>query len=463
MRRQIRSNFGWKHLPTAGFLLLAIWLLFQFDPIFQQSTTILLLLLPLAWGSISTTIPSFQSDFNVFTPKNIMLFIWFNKLVIVPLELIFVGNKAFLLNPKNQPINTEVSIIILSCFAFVAGWQYNVLKSHNRVFAPLHSTKQWAIIYLSISLLSLLILYGSLAAYWAGSIFTYVTRQVLEQVSGTFTGFFANVGQRFWPFGIILAWYWWKQKYPHLHQWYWSLLWLLLCLVGTLSSNRSNMLYPALTFGSIIAAGWQLRQKSWLLILSLGLVLLSLFFGYLRVQPTLDTERVGELFDAYLSDNDYIWYAHQLYFGTPYQITPLLGIENQSFTLLASTLDPVPILGKAFREQSGPFVYNLAIYDSTVSQDKVIPVAGELYYNGGFTMLTAGYFLFGVVYRWLDTTFKYYVVANPPLAASFFYLALLFNATLLLSLSVLVQFALYNAPPALLIIVLNWWQMRKAS
>jgi hypothetical protein len=29
-----------------------------------------------------------------------MLFIWFNKLVIVPLELIFVGNKAFLLNLK---------------------------------------------------------------------------------------------------------------------------------------------------------------------------------------------------------------------------------------------------------------------------------------------------------------------------------------------------------------------------
>jgi hypothetical protein len=83
----------------------------------------------------------------------------------------------------------------------------------------------------------------------------------------------------------------------------------------------------------------------------LGLVLLLLFFGYLRVQPTLDTERVGELFDAYLSDNDYIWYAHQLYFGTPYQITPLLGIENQSFTLLASTLDPVPILGKAFRNK----------------------------------------------------------------------------------------------------------------
>ena len=78
-------------------------------------------------------------------------------------------------------------------------------------------------------------------------------------------------------------------------------------------------------------------------------------------------------------------------------------------------------------------------------------------------MLTAGYFFFGVVYRWLDTTFKYYVATNPPLAASFFYLALLFNATLLLSLSVLVQFAVYNAAPALLIIAINWWQMRKAS
>jgi hypothetical protein len=70
---------------------------------------------------------------------------------------------------------------------------------------------------------------------------------------------------------------------------------------------------------------------------------------------------------------------------------------------------------------------------------------------------------FGIVYRWLDTAFKNCVVTNLPLAACFFYISLLFNATLILSLSVLVQFALYNAAPALLFIVINWWQMREAS
>ncbi len=460
---QNRNIFGWRQLPIVGFILLTVWLLLQFDPIFQRNNIALLLLLPMAWGSISNNVPAFQSDFQVFTPKNIMLFIWFNKLVIVPLEIALIGNKVFLFNPKNQAINTETSIVLISCIAFVIGWQSNFLKLGQHFFAPIASTKQWAIVYLTIALLSLLTLYGSLANYWAGSIFTYVTRQILEQVSGTITGFLANVGQRFWPFGIILAWYWWKKKYTHLNAWYWQVPWLLLCLVGTLSSNRSNMLYPALTFVSIMASRWQLRQKGWFLTLAFSLVLLSMFFGYIRVQPTLDTERVGELFDAYLSDNDYVWYAHQLYFGTPYQISPLLHFDSQHFTILASILDPVPILGKAFREQSGPHIYNLAIYDSIDSQDKVIPVAGELYFNGGFSLVVLGYVLFGVIYRWLDAIFKKYVLTNPPLAASFFYVALLFNATLLLSLSVLVQLMLYNAVPALLMIAINWWQMRKAS
>ena len=46
-------------------------------------------------------------------------------------------------------------------------------------------------------------------------------------------------------------------------------------------------------------------------------------------------------------------------------------------------------------------------------------------------------------------------------AAAYFYLSTLFAATLLLSLTVLSQFVLFNAAPALLIITINWWQMRK--
>ena len=460
-----RTTYWWEQWPVVGFIGLTLWISFHFDAVFEQHTHALLWLLPLAWASLTINFSVFQSDFKVYTPKNTMLFIWLNKLLLIPIELIFIGNKVASFDLKNQHLVTEISIVLLSCVAFGVGWGSNLFKFPKYEFPPLRVAGQLAIVFISISLFSLILLYGSLSNYWAGAIFTYATREALEQVSGTFVGFFANVGQRFWPFGLILFWYLWTRKYKPLSQRYWQVPWLLLSMIGTLSSNRTNMIFPFLTFLSILWPKWEVRRKWWLVTLVFSLIFLVLFFGHIRVQPFLDPERIHELFHIYWSDTNYIWSAHQLYFGTPYQISPLLtdtNSTNTTFTLLASVLEPVPVLGKAFREQSGPFIYNLAL-NKEFSQDQVIPMAGELYYNGGYLLLIAGYIFFGIVYRWLDTAFKNCVVTNLPLAACFFYLALLFNATLLLSLSVLVQFVLYNAAPALLLIVLNWWQRRKAS
>jgi hypothetical protein len=456
-----RATFGWKQLPLVCFISLIVWIALRFDAVFEHTTNALLLLLPLAWISLNRHFSVFQSDHRVFTPKNIMLFIWFNKLVFIPLELIFSGNKLSSFDPKNQSIVTEIIIVLLSCASFGIGWNIHFLKSSKKEFPPFRAVKQWAIVYFVIALFSLTLLYGSLSAYLAGAIFTYVTRDTLEQAGGSFAGFFANVGQRFWAFGLILAWYIWNRKYKPISQRYWQFPWLLLCIIGTLSSNRTNMIFPLLTFLSVIWAEWQVRSKWGLITLAFSGLFLILFFGHVRVQPFLNGEIIQELFRIYIDDKNYIWSAHQLYFGTPYQITPLLNDPNSSFTLWASVLDPIPILGKAFREQSGPYIYNSAI--NNPSQDQVIPMAGELYYNGGFLLVIAGHAAVGVVYRRLDNAFKKYVITNPPLAAAFFYLALLFNATLLLSLSVLVQFALYSAAPALLLIGINCRQMRKAS
>lgn len=452
----------WKLLPVIGGGLLVLWIFIHFNPIFEQCNALLLLLLPFAWSSANLNLPFFRSDLRVFTPKNAMLFIWLHKLVVVPIELVLIGNKASFLGTQNQSIYMEVGIVFLSFVGFLWGWQLNLLKPIKRLYASNSAISHWAIIYLIIALISLLFLYGSLIDYWKGAIFTYVTQEVLEDAGGSVLGYLANVGQRFWAFGVLLGWCWWKQQF-NIKGWYWYFLWILFFMIGTLSSNRSNMLYPLLTFASVMAAHWQPRQKIWVVLGGAGLIFLSLFWGYLRVQPTLDAAQITNLFNVYTSDNDYAWRAHQLYLGTPYQITPLLYIENQTTTIWASLLDPVPIIGKAFREESGPYIYNLAIHDATIAQDQVIPVAGELYYNGGLSLLLLGYFWVGTIYRWLDAVFKKYIILNPVLAASFFYLSLLFNATLVLSLSVLVQFLLYNAAPALLIILLNWWQVRKGS
>ncbi|MFN4146680.1 MAG: hypothetical protein ACK4GN_12710 [Runella sp.] len=442
------------------------WLWFSFDPIFLPSHGVILGLLPLLWLLTVGHIKWLQPDLEAFTPKNIMLFVWLNKLVMVPIELILIGNKTLLLNPLNTPPFIEVTIIGLSFLAFIIGWRWHttsdtLLPQSGGSFSG--NGTRWAIVYLSIGLVSLLFLYGSLYRYISGALFSYTTQLIMEDAADSLWGFLANIGQRFWPFGVILAWYVWRWYYPHLKAWYWHFPWLVCCLGGSLSSNRLNMLYPLLAFLSIMAAGWKMRYK-WLWVCgAMLLIAAAIFFGFLRVQPSLNAQHVGELWEAYLTDDDYLWYAHQLYFGSPYQITPLLPLSPQVSTFWASVLDPVPILGKNFREQSGPFVYNMALYGHTLAQDKVIPMAGELYLNGGYGMVFLGHLIFGKTYCYLDGVFKKNVALNPPVAAAFFYLALLLNATLLQSLSVLVQLLIYNAPPALCLIAANWWYHRKRS
>lgn len=433
----------------------------HFDPVFTPQTKLLLLLLPLAWGSMAGNVPSFCPDFTVVTPKNFLLFLWFNKLVIIPLEILWAGNMLPVETVTGQDISTEILITLISFGAFAVGWTLFPPKKLLRIGKPLRSLKKWAGVYLIVAISSLVWLYDSFDHYFNGAIFTYVTQEIVGQ-NGTFWGFLANIGQRFWTFGVLLVWYKWKTQKGKI-RWLRKFFWLLLCLAGTLSSNRTNMAFPLLTLMSVIYAGWKTRYSFELALLFSVLFMFSFFFGYVRVQPTLDAELLGMLFNEFLERREYIFQAHQLYVGSPYQMTPLLSGPSPSFTLVASLLEPIPIIGKAFREQSGPYIYNLAYHQSLIAQDKVIPMAGELYYNGGYVLEGLGYAIFGTVFRWLDAAFKSIVPVNPPLAAAIFYIMLLFSATLLLSLTVLIQFMVYNAAPALLIIAANWSRIRKAS
>ncbi len=380
-----------------------------------------------------------------------MLFIWLNKLVIIPVELILIGNKVPLFDIKNQAIHIEIVITLCAFFGFVMGWVISPQSANLTVFKPKSSILYLSIGYLLIGSFSVIVIYGSFKQYFVGAWLTYITKEAIEKATGSTVGYLANVGQRFLPFGVMLVWIWWQQRF--MKSWIINIVFLIICFLTTLSSNRSNMIYPIVTFMSLLFIDLKIKYKIISLTVLFGLLFLTFFFGFVRVQADINGHQVGQLFNSYSSDNDYVWYAHQIYFGTPYQITPLLHTPPSNHSmLLASILDPVPIVGKYFREQSGSFLYNLTIYESTVSQDKTIPVAGELFYEGGYLLVILAHFFIGLIYAKLDAIFKYSKSYNLPVALCVFYLALLFNATLLLSVSVLVQFLIYNAAPAFFIL-----------
>jgi hypothetical protein len=66
-------------------------------------------------------------------------------------------------------------------------------------------------------------------------------------------------------------------------------------------------------------------------------------------------------------------------------------------TLVASVLDPVPMLGKGFRDSSGTYIFNRTIYNDYGYTDQIIPLQGELFINFHLPGVVAGFFALGLM------------------------------------------------------------------
>ena len=86
-------------------------------------------------------------------------------------------------------------------------------------------------------------------------------------------------------------------------------------------------------------------------------------------------------------------------------------------TLVSSLMSPIPILGKAFREDGGPIVYNKAIYGMSGIDDQIPPFASELFGNFHIAGVVAGFlglaFLLATLESWtsvVGSTFGAFVL-----------------------------------------------------
>jgi hypothetical protein len=60
-------------------------------------------------------------------------------------------------------------------------------------------------------------------------------------------------------------------------------------------------------------------------------------------------------------------------------------------TLISSVMSPIPILGKGFRDTSGPVVYNHAIYGTSGIDDQIPAYVAELFGNFHVPGVVAGF------------------------------------------------------------------------
>ena len=462
MNRRAAIRFGW----LCGWLVCLLAAVLRYNELTLAHRPALLLSLPVLFGVGRAWFPVVQPDGPLLTPKNIALFVWLNKLVIIPMMLLWSRNPIAKFERLPSPLVWETIISSVAFLAFWAGWQWcdrNQSANYPNKTQPAVTISGWVgVAFLAAGLWAVTYQYGSLADYGQRAILKVSAETFNREMAGNALGFAVTVGARFLPFGVLVIW---ARNQPE-SVWHWKNgLALLACGVASLSSNRANLLYPTLTFLAVIMAGQRVRYKGFFLILGMPVLAGVFFFSLIRSQTTFVIADVPTLAGTFWRGLDSLVMVYQLYFGSLYQLTPVLTIDPAltDNTLLSSLLYSVPGIGRAFRETSGVLAYNSAIYGSVSHPDQVIPVAGELFFNAGLVGVALSHGLIGAGFCWLNRQFSRAVVtASSVEIGCWFYLALLYNALIMLSLSVFAQFLIFMAPPALVLLVLSKKRARSA-
>src|SRR6185503_16852135 len=155
----------------------------------------------------------------------------------------------------------------------------------------------------------------------------------------------------------------------------------------------------------------------------------------------------------------------QVYGNGPQFFAVIVQEVDQNGTLhdesiVGSALYPLPVLGKPFRNASGPTVYNELIYGQPDILDQILGFGPELYWNFGIPGIVVGYFLLGFALRRFDDRVA---VAPDPLAAySWSYCGTWVALLAINSISVLAQIITYFFWPVFAMFVVAYLARSRA-
>ena len=231
----------------------------------------------------------------------------------------------------------------------------------------------------------------------------------LPRAAGTFL-------KHFLGFAAVLAWSWWLGKAPRRKV---SIVAVtaavvMVLLLANFNYNRGTMLGPIVALAAAFSRHvWRIPFKGVVLAGALALCLAFVFGWYRSTDLAVSELSVSAVTERWRTE-DVVEFV-QVYASGPqmtaYLIESLEGRLYYGKTLLPSLVYPVPVLGKPFRDISGPVIFNELIYGETATLDQVIPLAGELYMNFHLIGVIAGGALLGGVLARMQG--KFVTAPNP--------------------------------------------------
>jgi hypothetical protein len=263
----------------------------------------------------------------------------------------------------------------------------------------------------------------------------------------------------FLGFALVMVWSWWLGRGDRARSVRASVLatavLLPLLLVANFSYNRGSLLAPLVAVAAAFSV--HVRRISYPAVaLAAALALAAvLAFGWYR-SSDLEAADVAAADLGEMWSSEHVAEFFQIYASGP-QMAAYLVEEREDDplyygrTLVCSVLYPVPVLGKAYREESGVGILNRLIYQDPDNADQVIPYDAELYINFHVAGVLAGYALLGWLVRYVQGRF----LAAPRAVESYAWLLLGLWAVFPGSLPVLSQMCVYFFWPIYLYFAVN--------
>jgi hypothetical protein len=370
---------------------------------------------------------------KLLCPWNWALFVFFLQLVLLPLSVLLFGPSRGVLPflPSDRAINLAMLINTAAFAAFCGTYHYfarrseigqqsSAMRQDSRVASRAPSLAYIALNG-AIGFTGFFLAFGALnkvAEYFSDP------SGYLSRLAGVSDKLGLAAGQFLRPFlgiCVVMLWCRWldrkrSHKTKHFSSFVTALAILAVCFSNaTFNYNRGSLVVPLVAMFAVIVSGpGRVPRRTVVPAGAIVLIVLVLmpFYGAYRSSNFTGKELVNDpSVRDFLADKVELLELFQGYGGAPQYLGFFLETGKWAAdlqwgkVLVSSSLAPLPILGKQFRESSGTAIYNRLIYGMLEAEDQIAPFQGEVFLDFHLAGVLAGFCLLGWIAFKLQTAF----------------------------------------------------------
>ena len=402
---------------------------------------------------------------RVFGPGNVAAMLFFLQLVVLPTALVlsgpFLGTLRFF--PADQYVNTAVMLQALAYVCYAGGYvAYSKPLQPRRLLLEPGLAAGVAIAFIVLGAVGLGLAFSSVGAlvdYFSGhgDIFEEEGPATLSAAAGQFL-------RPFLAYGVIILWaarMARRRPGARLQPLELGLIVVAIGASATYNYNRGSVVVPLLALVTAYSCFGRRQSPARTVALLALLAAIGFLFGEYR--DVYSGTRGGAINPAAagmnepaasFADNVQGYGNGPQFWAVVIQEVDRTGMRHGD-SIVSSVMFPVPVLGKPFRDTSGPTLYNELIYGEPDIRDQNLPLGAELYWNFGVPGIIVGYFLLGFALRRLDDRVK---IAPDALASFTWSYCGIWTALLVIhSISVLAQMVVYFFWPMITMVVVTYF------